>query len=306
MDRLTAFFMAFMVLALVGVVAYISILQPQAAPAGPATVTVQPVKVTTDHWKVRVYLKEGIGPNSGMYIDGTVTAYATKIEDVYDIPNDAIVLASDSTTNGTVLFDIAVDPDFMTENGMPVYFVAEATDYYKNMVEVVIPKEAVPDEIDREHAVTIKLDKVATLGWSADEAYRGSDSPVLRYKSADEVYKTVFTIKPTIDFQTDKVSGVFIVKKVTVKANDSADMTNVDRIDAVIGNVEFEDISAADLPESERLDEPVTVTADNPVNVEILVYTTDGTASLTSGNELIDIVLEDVLGNTHTVTVKVA
>lgn len=305
MDRMTAVAMLLIVVALVGVVYYVGTLTQQ-APTGPGSITVTPAKVDVDHWKVRVYLKEGVGPNSGSRIDGNITAYLTEIGDVYDIPSDAVVADQQSTTNGEALFDIAVDPDYMTDNGMPVYFVAEADGHYKNMATVTVPKQAIADEIDREHAVTIKLDKVATMGWSADDAYRGTDSPVLRYKSTDELYKSIFEIKPQIDFETDKASGVFVVKKVYLEADINADMANVDRIDAKIGDVEFTDLTASDLPKTQKLDSSVTVDVDNPMNVEITVYTVDGSNSLASGTALLHVKLEDVLGNVFDVPVKVA
>lgn len=307
MDRMTAIIMAATVFALVGVVAYIAVLQPTAAPAGPGTVVVQPTEVTTDHWKVRVYLKEGVGPNSGSYIDGNVEAYLSEITDVYDIPSDAVGIGIQEVNGGSVLFDLAVDPDYMSDNGMPVYFVATATDYYKNKASVTVPKTAVPEEIDREHAITIKLDKVAQLDWSADAAYRGANNPLLRFRENDEAFKSIFQIKPKIDFSTDKATGVFIVEKVTIEVASGATTNNIDAIDAKIGSVEFEDVAVGDLPETESFDEPVTITTENPLSVEITVTTNNGQESdLSSGEDLLVIKLIDVLDNERTVTVKVA
>lgn len=310
MDRLTALSLLLVLGVAFLAVVYVANQAVHSPAKGPNSIILKPGELTTTHWTFRVNLDEGVGPNSGKPIEGNVTAYFSKtpITDPYNVPDDAVAKATESTTNGVATFQLTVDKLYMTQNGLPVYFVATSDGHYAKVAKDVIPPKATASQMDNGDNLTIQLDKVATMGWTADDAFRGTDSPVLRYKSSAELYKTIFEIKPQVDFDTGKPSGVFIVKKVYLEKEANADLSNVDHIDATIGSVQFDDVTPSDLPKIKTFDNNsyVTVTADKPMNVEIDVYTKDGTASLTSGQALLDVKLVDVINNTYTVPIKVA
>jgi len=305
MDRATAFFMVLIVVMLLGIGYILYTWKP--AELGKQEIVLKPITYPTSTVKVPIILKEGVGPNSGAKIDGNVYAYYTEITDVYDIPSDAVLADSAATTNGEVELVFAYDPDYASNGKLKVWLVAEANNHYKAMATVEAEGQTTDDtRTYTTPVVTMKLDAIATLSWTADDAYRGTDSPVLRWKTADELYKSIFEIRPTIDFTTDRPSGVFLVKKVSVLGDVNADYTNVDTIDVTVGSVEFTALAPADLPETQRLDEVIKVTREDPLAVTITVTTTDGTASLVSGQTLLYIKVVDVVGNEFQVPVKVA
>lgn len=276
-----------------------TILQPQQQPATPLY---PEYEITT--YRAHINLYEGIGPNEGSKIDGNVYIYKTPIDDPYKIPADALLETQVPVANGSVDVFIGIDETFQKDDGhIKLWFIGESAGHYKAVKEVQIPAKA-PD-YTYEGSVAIRLDKVAKMTWSADDAYRGTDSPILRYSASAELYKTVFVIKPTIDFNTDKPSGVFIVKRIDILAGDADEMSKIDTMSIAVGDAKL-DVAASDLPETVRLDAPVKITTDAPLEVKAEVITTDGTASLTSGATIFNVKITDVLDNTYTVAVKAA
>ncbi len=305
MDRATGVLLLLILLGVFGL--FFMMYTMLQVPSGKQEIVLRPVEYPTSTVKVPVILKEGVGPNAGEKIDGNVYAYYTEITDVYDIPADAMLADSAATTNGEVELVFGFDPDYASNGTLKIWLVAEANNHYKAMATVeALDKTPDDTRIYTTPVVTMKLDAIATMSWTADDAYRGVDSPILRWKTADEVYKSIFEIRPTIDFTTDRPSGVFLVEKVSILGDVNADYTNVDTIDVTVGSVEFSALSAADLPETQRLTDLIRVTREDPLAVTVTVTTTDGTASLTSGQTLLYVKIVDVLGNEFQVPVKVA
>ena len=305
MDRLTALALIFAI-----IVAAIAVLKPSVI-QGPNTsiqpeVKVEFPKTNVTTFKAHVSMYEGVGPNHGKPISGVVKIYKDEIDDPYKIPATAL-MAAEVNVNGTTDVTLTIDDSYKLSDDKQhvlMWFVGNADDHYPAVKEVQIPSQYT--DTVYESSVSLYLDHVATMSWDADAAYRGTDSPVLRYSATDEAYKTDFVLKPTIDFETDLPSGVFVLKQISITAGDANEMSKIDSIDIQVGDTDFGTLTPNDLPKTQRLDKYVTVSVDNPLEVKAQVVTTDGTESLTSGAVIFNVELKDVLGNTFTEPVKAA
>ncbi len=260
--------------------------------------------------KVHVGLYEGVGPNQGKEINGVIKIYKSEIDDPYKVPVDAIMLAEQTVPATGADITITVNKTFQTTKGndgkdyYEIWFLGESNDHYPAVDKLLVP--VVYKDTVYETSEAITLDHVATLSWDADDAFRGTDSPVLRYSAADEAYKTDFVIKPTVDFETGRASGIFVLKQIDLEAGDENEMAKIDTLEVQVGDVDFGMLSPKDLPEHKKLDNYVKITRDQPLEVKATVTTTDGTASLTSGKVIFQVKLTDVLNNTYEQPVKAA